>query len=100
LSATRAEQIYNAYYRLYKERLQKEIDDDYALNGGKDSKLTHRNRYLGVKFKEEPESIQEYVRNNRLKATDRAKQDIKWADEDEITEEEKQRRDRALEYSS
>jgi hypothetical protein len=92
--------VINAYFRLYKDRLQKEIEADYAVNAGGETKLVHRNRYLTQKFKEELEEVQEHVRINRVKANERPKQEVCWVDSDSISNEEKRRREVALEYSS
>jgi hypothetical protein len=99
-SATRTEQTVNAYYRIHKFRLQKEIEADFALNGGTDTKLAHRNRFLASKFKKEPDDVREHVRNSRIKANERKKQDIKWDDDEDISVEERLRRENAMEYSS
>jgi hypothetical protein len=98
--ASHVEQTVNAYYRLHKDRLQKEIDDDFAANGSSESRLAHRNRYLSRRYKEEPEDVKEFVKNCRLKTVDRTIQDVKWTDGKEITDDEKNRRDGALEYSA
>jgi hypothetical protein len=94
------EQTVNAYHRLNKELLQKDIDVDFETNGGSDSRIAHRNKYLAKRFKDEPENVKAHVRESRMKPNERRKHDIKWLDEDELSEEEKLRRETALEYSS
>jgi hypothetical protein len=92
----RQEQAIHAYYRLYKNELQPEIDRDFARQVDSISQVAHRNRFLALKFSEASDEVKENVNKNRLAAGDVTRKEVQWADADEISEEEIQRRNAAL----
>jgi hypothetical protein len=92
----RQEQSIHAYYRLYKDELQPEIDRDFARQLEPISQVAHRNRYLARKFKMASHDIKEHVNQNRMAAGDVERTQVKWVDADEVTPEEIQRRNSAL----
>ena len=94
----RQEQTLNAYWRIYKERLQPLLNADFENTKDK-TRIAHRNCYLSQSFKNEPDDIRDYVMSNRLNVGERVKAQLNWEDDDEIDEEEKSRRKYAAEYS-
>jgi hypothetical protein len=92
----RTEQPAHTYYRLYKDKLQPEIDRDFARQVESISQVAHRNRYLAERLKQESDEVKEIVHNSRLKAGDKTQRVIEWADADEVTADEIERRNTAV----
>ena len=61
------------------------------------SQIAHRNKFLSVKLKEETEEVKERVERERQMGG-RAQRAIVWADADSVSEEEIERRNKALLY--
>jgi hypothetical protein len=95
----RAEQPIHTFYRLYKTELQPEIDRDFARQDGPISQVAHRNHYLIEKLKLASDEVKEAVRKNRLPAGETSHKEVKWADADEVSKEEIERRNEALSYN-
>jgi hypothetical protein len=98
-SRKRTEQSANAFYRLFKEEVQPEIERDFARQTDGVSQLAHRNRYIAKKFKEASDDVKELVEKNRLKAGEGERKPVVWADAASITEDEIERRNKALRMS-
>jgi len=95
----RAEQAVHAYYRLFKDELQDEINKAFARQDESISQIAHRNRYLAEKLKTAPDSVKEAVEKARLPAGELSHKKIRWADEDNISKEEIERRDEAIQLN-
>lgn len=99
----RLEQSINCYYRLHRDILKPKLDVAYASHQdeckvGNKPVLPHttfKNKFLSERFKEETDELRKSVLDARRKRSDVEPKDLKWADADEIDEEEANRRLRA-----
>ena len=95
----RTEQSVNAYYCLYKDVLQPEIERDFARQDDSVLQIAHRDRFLAQRLKEAPDNIKELVEKSRIKAGSSDQLQVEWADAGSVTEDEIQRRNTALQLT-
>ena len=98
----RTEQAIHAYHRLYKDKLDKEIENDYERQPPGVEPGAHRNKFLVKRLQQEPADVKKTIEESRRKArdtdTEARKIDVKWADEKDVDQAELDHRHRAIEY--